>query len=199
MAYFVSGREREPWVMAPLGLFVSILCTQTDSNNMAGLLLCLPYLLEYAMEVLTGKKPWLLLLAVVQEFRVFSGTLTLGYIFREPVRISILLLITGSFVLRAWLGPKDPKPSLLRLSYSVLSWFCLARLVSIYTRRWWRSVEFSYDQEAQDTVEILGGPRWLKISKVDPDVQNAAHSKWAYTEFVMQALITCCVHATLRL
>jgi hypothetical protein len=192
LSYLVSRRKRKPWVMAPLALFVSILCIQTNSNNMAGLWLSFPYLLECAMEVFACNKPWLQWPTAVQDSpRTLSGAPPLDYLLQELARISTLLLTTGSSALRLWLGPKFLEPSLSQFSYSVLFLFlplCLAPVTLICVQRLGRPVEFSYDQEAQDTVEIPGGLQWPKGLRMGPGVQSVAHSKQVYIESAAVAL-----------
>jgi hypothetical protein len=195
MSYLVSGRELKPWAVASLALFVLIPCIQTSSNNMAALWLCLPYLLEYAMEVFTCNKPWLRWSTGVQDsFRNFSGDPAPDSILqdlRELVRISVLLLSPGSPFLRVWLGPKFPEPSLPQLSCLVPFLcvpLCLVPTALIYVQCLGRSVEFTYDQEAQDTVKILGGLQWLKSLRMGPGIQNVVLSRQVYFELVVLAL-----------
>jgi hypothetical protein len=106
-----------------------------------------------------------------------------------PVRTSTLLLSAGSPVLWGVVGAEVSEPSLSQPSYSVLFVFlllCLVPVASIGIRRSGRSVEFSFDQEAQDTI---GSLQWLKSLKMDPGVRNVARGKQVYIELVMEALL----------
>ena len=166
MSFLVSGHERAPWVMIVAAVAIPVLCRCTNSNDVAGPLSGLPFLLECAMEVFTFSKSWLRWPRAVRDPPgFFSSVLALDYILQELVLISVLLLFGGSFYLPMWLRPKFSEPSLLLLSYSGLflllnlSLAVLVQANSIDIQRLGRSVEFSYDREAQDTV---GGLQWLK-------------------------------------
>ena len=87
---------------------------------------------------------------------------------------------TGSFLLRAWLGPKLSEPSLSQLSLAALFLLLLLYMLqatAIHIRLLERSVEFSYDQEAQNAVEILGGLRWLRMHSEIKKLAEAMQAK----------------------
>jgi hypothetical protein len=184
MSCLVLGRGYKPWIITVLAV-VMVLCAHTNPNDMARAYLL--YLLKCAMVVFTCNKSRLRWPTAVQGSpRTSSGFLVLSHDLQELVRISTLLLSAGSFVLWVWFGLKFSGPSLSQLSYLVLLPLCLAQAASIYIRRLRRSVEFSYDQEAQDTVETLGALPWLKSLRMDPGV---ARSKQGYIELVVEALL----------
>ena len=166
MSHLVWRYGHKPWVVTVLTIAVTVLYVDTGSNGMAWLCVCPLYLLTCAMEVFTCNKSLLRWSTAVQHSpRTFSGAPKLDYILQELVRISALLLSAGSFVSQVWLEPKFSKSTLSQLSYSVLFLHlpsCLAPVALICVQRLRRSIEFSYDQEAQDTVEILGSLQWLK-------------------------------------
>jgi hypothetical protein len=166
MSHLVWRCGRKPWVVTVLIIAATVLCADTSSNGMAWLWVCPLYLLTCAIEVFTCNKSWLRRVTAVQNSpRTFSGAPKLDYILQELVRISALLLYAGSFVPRVWLEPKFSKSTLSQFSYWVLFLhlpYCLAPVALMCVQCLRRSIEFSSDQEAQDTVEILGGLQWLK-------------------------------------
>ena len=157
------------WVMV-LTVFVTTLCWCTNSNIPAWVWICWFYFLARAMEAFADNKTWPRVLTTVQVSpRVFSGVLPLDCFLQELVDISAILLSTGSFLLRAWLGPLS-QPSYAAFFLSSL--LCTVQATSIHIRLLGRSVEFSFDQEAQNAVEILGGLWWLESPRVHPEIKK---------------------------
>jgi hypothetical protein len=167
--YVESRHRRKPWVTAALAFFAMTLCLRTNFDIMAELWIYPLYFLSGAMEAFDSSKYRLRWSITMQDSpRAFSGVPALDYILRGLVCISAVLLSAGIFLLRAWL-----ELPLLQFPYSILCpslTLCFLQLVSMDIRLLRRSVEFSYDREAQGTVKILGGLRWLKSPGVYPEI-----------------------------
>jgi hypothetical protein len=193
ISYLVLRRGPKPWVMTVLAVVVTVLCLRANSNDMAGPWVYLLYLLGRAMEVFTCNKSWPRLSTPVRHSpETFWGVLALSYILQGLVRISVLLFPAGSPFLRVWLGPKFPEPSLSQISCLVLFLYvplCLAPTALKCVQRFGRSVEFSYDQEAQYTAEGLGRLQRLKSLRMDSGVRIVARSRQVYIELVAEVLL----------
>jgi hypothetical protein len=153
----------KPWVVAFLTVFAIILCLRTSFDVVVGLWIYPIHYLSLAMKNLYRSKYSLRRPATMQDSsKAFLAVPTLRYILQELVHIPAVLLSTGISFLRVWLERNRLELPLLQLPCSVLRLsltLCFVQLASIETQVLRRSVEFSYDQEAQDTA---GGWRCLK-------------------------------------
>jgi hypothetical protein len=161
MSYVGSKRGRKPWVMAVQTVFSMALCLCTNYNIMVGLWIYPPYSFDCAMEVFSSNRyrfVWPLIMH--DPPKASSGVPALDCVLQGLVRISAVLLSAEILFLRVWLGRKRLELPPLQLPYLALCLsltLCLAQVASMDIPLLRRSVEFSYDQEAQGTVRILGG------------------------------------------
>jgi hypothetical protein len=133
---------RKPWVVAFLTVFVTVFYLRTSTDVVGGLWMYPLYHLSPAIETLS-------------RYEYSLRRPTLRYPLQELVHISAVLLSMGISLLQACLGWNLLALPLLQLSYSVLRLsltLCLVQVASIETQVLRRSVEVSYDWEAQDTV-----------------------------------------------
>lgn len=171
LSYVESRYKYKPWSMAALAVSAIALCLRTNFDIMAELWIPPLYFLSSTMEASYSSKYQLQWSMTMQDSpRAFSGIPALDCILWGLVCISAVLLFTGIFLLRVWLELplSQPPYSILCLSLTL----CLLQLASIYIQLLRRSVEFSYDQEAQGTFQILGGLRWPESPWMNPEFRK---------------------------
>lgn len=138
------------------------LCLCTSYDIMVGLWI----FFDCAMEVFSSNKYLFVWPLIINDpHKAFSGVSPLDCILQELA----VLLSAWILFLRAWLGQERLGLPLLRLPYLALYLsltLCFAQVASMDIPLLRRSVEFSYDQEAQGTVRILGG---LTVAKKPGD------------------------------
>lgn len=163
MSYVGSKRGLKPWVMAVQTVFSTALCLCASYDIMVGLWI---YFFGCAMEVFSSIKYLFVWLLIINDpHKAFSGVSPLDCILQGLA----VLLSAGILFLRAWLGRKRLELPPLQLPYLALCLsltLCLAQVASMDIPLLRRSVEFSYDEEAQGTVRILGG---LAVAKKPGD------------------------------
>jgi hypothetical protein len=185
MSYMELGCWREPWGMVALVLVLAMhlnLCT--NFGIIAEVWICLSYFFTYPIEIFC--EYWFQWpIAMQVSPKTFPGVPALDHIRQKLTCNSAVLLSTPIFLLRGWLELKLLKLPLSQLFHLVLCLsliICMIQAASIYIQLLRRSVRFGYDQEAQGTVEVLGGLQWLKRPGVNPgllELFEAARAKKA--------------------